>query len=218
MLLSAIMLSALGTITSHWLPLWDRGIARAQQDQTISLGLDRLFADLGQSQFVPRSRDAKGPFFVGTKSQLIFVRPAIGPNSPVGLDIVRIGEVGGATGWQLVRERTQYLPSSSEEPPLEEISFRDPVVIFRSPIRTSFAYADDKGAWTESWSDSRELPAAIAVNIRDESGKTNLALSTIAKVRVDSSALVVCATNCGTPSTASWDGKRLLDAAAGPSR
>lgn len=218
MLVSAIMLGVLGTITSYWLPLWDRGIARAQQDQTISLGLDRLFADLGQSQFVPRSRDAKGPFFVGTKSQLIFVRPAIGPNSPVGLDIVRIGEVRSSTGWQLIRERTPYVPSSSKELPLEEISFRDPVVIFRSPIRTSFAYADDKGAWTESWSDSRELPSAVEVKIRNESGHTNLALSTIAKIRVDSPALVVCTTNCENPSTASWDRKRLLDAAARPSQ
>ena len=46
MALMGMILAFLATITAHWLPNWDRDIARLQRDEQLALGLERVVADL----------------------------------------------------------------------------------------------------------------------------------------------------------------------------
>ena len=59
--LMGVILAALGSITSQWLPNWNRGIARAQRSELVRVALDRLIADIGASEFIPPNRDSKSP-------------------------------------------------------------------------------------------------------------------------------------------------------------
>src|SRR5262245_54490279 len=88
--LMGVILAALASITSQWLPNWNRGIARAQRAELVRLALDRLVADLGASEFISPNRDSNAPLFDGTEYSVTLVRSAIGPNTRPGLEIVRI--------------------------------------------------------------------------------------------------------------------------------
>ena len=57
--LMGVILTALASITSQWLPNWNRGIARAQRSELVSIVLNRLVADFGASEFIPPNRDTK---------------------------------------------------------------------------------------------------------------------------------------------------------------
>ena len=91
--LMGVILAALASITSQWLPSWNRGIARAQRSELVRIALDRLIADLGASEFITPNRDTKTPLFDGTEFSVTFVRTAVGPNARPGLEIVRIAAI-----------------------------------------------------------------------------------------------------------------------------
>ena len=44
--LMGVVLAALAAITAQWLPNWNRGIARVQRSELLSVSLHRLIADL----------------------------------------------------------------------------------------------------------------------------------------------------------------------------
>ena len=83
--LMGVILTALASITSQWLPNWNRGIARAQRSELVSIVLNRLVADFGASEFIPPNRDFKTPIFDGTEFSVTLVRSAVGPNIRPGL-------------------------------------------------------------------------------------------------------------------------------------
>src|ERR1700732_1540734 len=89
--LTGLVLSALATITSQWLPNWNRGIERIQRSEAIGLALHRIGADLAAAEYVPASREQRKPLFDGSELSVMVVRTALGPNARVGLDVVRIG-------------------------------------------------------------------------------------------------------------------------------
>jgi len=96
--LMGVILAAITSITSQWLPNWNRGIARAQRSELVSVALERLIADIGASEFIPPNRDAKAPLFDGTEFSVTLVRSAIGPNTRPGLEIVRISQIDDKGG------------------------------------------------------------------------------------------------------------------------
>src|SRR5712691_13520210 len=100
--LMSVILAALASITSQWLPNWNRGIARAQRSELVSIVLNRLVADFGASEFIPPNRDTKAPIFDGTELSVTLVRSAVGPNIRPGLEIVRIAELNDKHGKILV--------------------------------------------------------------------------------------------------------------------
>src|SRR5262245_66141346 len=75
--LMGVILAALASITSQWLPNWNRGIARAQRADLVRLALDRLVADLGSSEFISPNRDSNAPLFDGTEYSVTLVRSAV---------------------------------------------------------------------------------------------------------------------------------------------
>ena len=111
--LMGVILAALTSITSQWLPSWNRGIARAQRSELVRIALDRLIADLGVSEFITPNRDTKTPLFDGTEFSVTFVRTAIGPNARPGLEIVRIAAIPNKGAPVLVRATKPFAPLGS---------------------------------------------------------------------------------------------------------
>ncbi len=179
-LLMAIVLSTLATATAQWLPNWNRGFARVQQTQVLAVGVERLVADFAAAQFVSQGRHTNRPLFEGTEESVTFIRSALGPNTSYGLDVVRIAEIADRRGGALVRSRTAFAPGTAT---IER--FGDPIVLFRSPYRVSFAYADKTGVWRAIWHDEATLPSAVRLTVRDVATDRVLPISTVAVVRAN---------------------------------
>jgi general secretion pathway protein J len=174
--LTGLILSAVAAITAQWLPNWDRGFARVQGSETLALGLDRLTADVAAAEFVPANRETQRPFFEGTDHSITFVRSALAPNAPAGLEIVRIVGTSSVAGPSLLRTRAPFFPSakgSSYQP-----KFGDPVVLLRAPYLVSFAYAGMDRSWKDAWLQESLLPQAIRVILRDTRTRREFGAST----------------------------------------
>jgi general secretion pathway protein J len=180
--LMGAILAALATITAQWLPNWNRGFARVQRAEHLSLGLDRLVADLAAAEYIAAGRDLPKPMFEGSELAVMFVRSAVGPNTRPGLEIVRIAETGSGQGPLLVRTRAPFVPFTSNE--RAAARFADPVVLVKSPYRVTFAYAGADRVWQRSWRDAWQLPRAVRVTVRDDATERTLAASTATLVHV----------------------------------
>jgi general secretion pathway protein J len=202
--LMGAILAALATITAQWLPNWNRGFARVQRAEQLSLGLDRLVADLAAAEYIAAGRDLPKPMFEGSELGVTFVRSAVGPNTRPGLEIVRIVETGGAQGPLLVRTRAPFVPFTPNE--RAAARFADPVVLVKSPYRVTFAYAGADRVWQRSWRDAWQLPRAVRVTVRDDATERTLAASTATLVRaqvpvecMQRPAIEECLANRATP-------------------
>jgi general secretion pathway protein J len=195
--LMGVILAALASITAQWLPNWNRGIARAQRSELVSIALDRLVADLEASEFISPNRDTKAPLFDGSEFSVTLVRSAIGPNSRPGLEIVRIAETTDKNGKVLVRSIRPFVPFGLSTTSVDQLEFANPVALLRAPYRVSFAYAGHDGVWKNIWRNSNELPAAVRLTVRDAASERTLSISTTALIHVDTPAACVGGKNKG---------------------
>ncbi len=186
--LMALVLSALANITSQWLPNWNRGMDRIQRSESISLGLQRITADLAAAEYVPANREQRRPLFDGSELSVTFVRTALGPNARSGLDVVRIGETTDHRDLVTVRSRAQFAPLSPAASLSEQIQLGDPVVLLRAPFRLSFSYAGRDRVWKGNWHEADKLPAAIMLTVRDVATERILSVSTVALLHVEAPA------------------------------
>ncbi|HEV3183505.1 MAG TPA: prepilin-type N-terminal cleavage/methylation domain-containing protein [Xanthobacteraceae bacterium] len=199
-LMVAIM-AALATVTAQWLPNWNRGFARVQRTELLSLGLERVVADLAAAEYVPAHYATRRPLFEGRELAVTFVRTAVGPNTRAGLEIVRIAEAADARGLALLRTEMPFAPVD----PNLGVDLRrltDPVVLVRAPFRLSFSYAGTDRVWKPTWLDAGELPAAVRVTVRNATTGQILSVSTAALLHVTASAECVRAKskrNCVNP-------------------
>jgi len=187
--LMVVILAALATVTAQWLPSWNRGFARVQRTELAGIGLERVVADLAAAEFVTANAEAKGPLFDGAALSVTFVRSALGPNAPRGLEIVRIAETADARGLVLVRMRTPFAPLAPGQG-IDSLTFSDPVVLLRAPYRMSFSYAGADRVWSDTWRDVR-LPTAVRVMLRDAATAQPLAISTATVIHVNLAAACV---------------------------
>lgn len=194
--LMGIILGALVTITAQWLPNWNRGFSRVERSQSLTIGLDQLVADISAAEFIPLNRNSKVPLFVGSEYDVTFVRTALGPNVQPGLDVVHIGETESSSGRHIVRSRVAFAPFATDDVSIGQLTFSDPVVLFRSPLRISFAYLGRDGVWKNSWQKLNSLPAAVRLTIRDGTSEGGFFISTTAIVHVDAEAAMVCGNSC----------------------
>jgi general secretion pathway protein J len=183
--LMGAILSALATVTAQWMPNWNRGFARVQRTDAIALGLERIVADAAAAEFVPGGRETLKPYFDGTELSLTFVRTALGPNAPPGLEIVRIAEAGSERGPVMVRMRAPFVPIVQGVNDKDQPAFSDPVVLVRRPFRVSFAYAGADRVWQPVWREAQQLPRAIRVTLRDAATERTLSASTAAIVHAE---------------------------------
>jgi len=183
--LMGMILAAIGAITAQWLPGWNRGFARVQRSELLSVALNRLAADLSASEFITPNRESKLPIFEGSASAVTLVRSAVGPNTRPGLEVVRIAESADRQGLALVRTRTPFAPFGLGEMSARQLSFTDPVVLLRAPYRVSFSYSRGDGTWSDAWQNAELLPAAVRFTIRDATTGRTLAISSATMVHVE---------------------------------
>ena len=190
-LLMTVILGALATVTSQWLPNWNRGMARVQRAERLAMGLDRIVADLSVAEMVTTNGDAKAPLFEGSELSVTLVRTAVGPNTRPGLEIIRYIEKADDQGLAMVRERVPFAPMPTEA----QIRFADQVVLIRSPYRVTFSYAGPDQVWQPSWRGQMELPDKVRIAVRDGATGQVLAVSSAAIVHVSAPAECVRAKN-----------------------
>jgi general secretion pathway protein J len=179
-----VILAALATVTAQWLPNWNRGFARVQRSELVALGLERIVSDIASAQYVPPHGKTRDPLFEGSELSAMFVRTALGPNAPPGLEIVRLAEINDGKGLAMVRSRMRYVPLPPDGPVATHLRFTDPVVLLRLPYRVAFAYAGADRRWQSAWRDAAKLPRAVRITVRDAATDQTLAVSTAALVRV----------------------------------
>ena len=190
-LLMTVILGALATVTSQWLPNWNRGMARVQRAERLAIGLERIAADLSVAEMMPVNADAKTPLFEGAELSVTFVRTAVGPNTRPGLEIIRLIEKADPQGLAMVRERSPFAPMPAEA----QIRFADQVVLIRIPFRVSFSYAGPDQVWQREWRGQKQLPEMIRISVRDIASGQVLAVSSAAIVHVNAPAECARATN-----------------------
>lgn len=180
-LLMTIILGALATVTTQWLPNWNRGMAHVQRAERLATGLERITADLSVAEMMPANGDAKTPLFDGSELSVTFVRTAVGPNTRPGLEVVRLVEKADDQGLALVRERAAFTPMPSDA----QIRFTDPVVLIRSPFRVTFSYAGADQVWQPVWRAQKQLPEIIRIAVRNAATGQVLAVSSAAIVHIN---------------------------------
>jgi general secretion pathway protein J len=186
--LAGLVLSTLATLTAQFLPNWNHGIDRIQNNELISISMQRIAADLAAAEFVPAGRDSRKPLFDGSPLSVTFVRTAIGPNAGIGLDVVRIGETLNQGRLVMVRSRAAFAPIPQGAPPAEQLQLSDPVVMLRAPLQLSFAYAGRDRVFRDEWRDAEKLPVVIRLTVRDAVSDQVLAASTVTPVHIDAPA------------------------------
>lgn len=187
--LTGILLSALATLTAQWLPTWNRGFYRIQNNELVAIAMQRIAADLSVAEYVPPGgRERTKPLFDGSALSVMFVRTALGPNVGIGLDIVRIGETTDRGHLVTIRTRAPFAPLPPDVSPSEQIHATDPVVLLRAPLRLSFAYAGPDRIFRDDWHDQDKLPAAIMLTLREATSERVLSVSTVTPVHVDAPA------------------------------
>jgi len=214
LVLMGLVLASLATITAQWLPNWNRGFARVQGAEQLSIVLDRLAGDLAAAEFVTLNRNNPRPLFEGSESGVTFVRSALGPNARGGLEVVQIAETTDRLGPVLLRARTPFVPAEKVEGP-----FIDPVVLLRAPYRVALSYAGADRVWKATWTGARELPSVVRFTIRDWVTQRALAASTASVIRIQLPAVCASAKDdrrCGRAERKSAPGKP--DATETPSR
>jgi general secretion pathway protein J len=206
------ILAALATVTAQWLPNWNRGLARVQHGELLALGLERVVADLGAAEYIPPHRATRHPFFDGAELSVTFLRSTIGPNSPAGIEVVRIAETADARGVALVRLHAPFRPLEPDQA-FDPRRLADPVVLSRAPYRVSFAYAGPDRAWRPTWSDARQLPSFVRVTVRNAATGQILSASTAAPIHVNAPAECVRSRNprdCGNQEEKLPQGQKQL--------
>ena len=180
-LLMTVILAALATVTSQWLPNWNRGMTRVQRAERLALGLDRIAADLSVAEMVPINGDARTPLFEGSELAVTFVRTAVGPNARPGLEIVRFVEKAEGQGLAMVRERAPFAPMPQDA----QIRFADQVVLIRLPLRVTFSYAGPDQVWQPNWRGQAQLPDKVRIAVRDGATGQLLSVSSATIVHVN---------------------------------
>jgi general secretion pathway protein J len=186
--LTGLVLSALATVTAQWLPSWNRGIDRIQRSELVGIAMQRIATDLAAAEFVPASGDRRKPLFDGSALSVTFVRTALGPNTGVGLDVVRIAEGSDHGRFVTMRSRAPFGPLPAGGSPTEQIHVADPVLLLGSPLRLSFSYAGPDRVFRDSWQDMDRLPAVIMITVREAGSERVLSVSTATIVHVDAAA------------------------------
>jgi len=162
MLLMGMVMASLATITAQWLPNWNRGFARVQSAEHLSLVLDRLAGDLAAAEFVTLNRNNPRPLFEGAELGVTLCaignrpqcprRPrrradrrdgrSLGTGSGASAHTVRAGGKGGEAihrpGRAAARALSHHIVLCRRGPRLEG-----------------------------TWSGARELPSAVRFTIRD---------------------------------------------------
>jgi len=187
--LMALVVSALGMLTSQWLPNWNRGINRLQSMEKVAIALDRLGADIEAAEFVSVKAEDPKPLFDGASRRLVFVRTIARPNAPQGLEIVNLTEIPADGGFALTRTTAPFRISSGSNVRMPR--FVDEVVLIKPPYRIKLSYRGLNSEWSDAWHLQPMLPREVTLAVEGLTGRSLHSLST--SVRLRTQAPVQCA-------------------------
>jgi general secretion pathway protein J len=187
LMLVSMILAALATVTSQWLPNWNRGMESLQRAERVATSLQRIVGDLSSAEMIPSQGDSKTVLFEGDQHSITFVRNSIGPNAKPGLEIVRLSEKIDGGNVTTIRERTPFLPMTTTN----DVRFTDPVILVRAPYRITLSYAGEDGLWQQDWHGRTQLPSRIRVLIRNAA--TRQALGIVETTTIHITAPAECA-------------------------
>jgi general secretion pathway protein J len=193
MVLTGFIIAALAGITTQWIPNWDHGLKRVQATEQVTLGLERMIADLAAAEFIPANRKSSIPVFSGSAYSVTFVRTALAPNAGPGLEIVQIAERLDGPSPKLIRTEAPFIPVADAATDPFQSKFGDPVVLINAPYSISFSYAGPDREWRTEWQDLPVLPTAIKATLRDAATRRTVSLSTATLVHAEIPARCVSA-------------------------
>jgi general secretion pathway protein J len=196
--LMAAIVMALATISAQWLPNWRRGFVELQRADLLSLGLERMAADISAAEFVTPNGVAEEPLFEGRESSVTFVRTAFGPDTHPHLEVVRLAEAHDDRGFAIVRTRAPFTPMPLGATIASQYAFADPVVLTRTPFRISFGYAGPARTWLPSWGPDKKLPNAVRISVRD-ANNVLLAASTATPLKITANGVLAASTPPAAP-------------------
>lgn len=160
---TAAILSGLAAVAGQWLPHWRHGFTALQNADLIGLGLDRIGEDVSSAEYA-RLEGGKGPpLFRGADNSVVFARQEIGPGAAARLEIVRIGVAATASGDEVERAHTRFIPGAS-------LTFGDATTLLRPPFHLAFAYAGPDGQWRGVWDGQPKLPRAVRLTVLGPGG------------------------------------------------
>jgi general secretion pathway protein J len=181
--LVAIVLAALATLTSQWLPNWNRGMDRLQTVERTALAIDRIAKDLAAAEFIYAKGEESLTAFEGTSGSVTLVRTAVGANAHPGLERVQIfASTNRVSG--IVRSAAAFVPDVPAAFSLGQ-AHRDPDVLLPGPYALSFAYAGTDRVWRDSWRQQRTMPKLVQISISMRSQQRSVVNSTYVAIRAD---------------------------------
>jgi general secretion pathway protein J len=188
--LMGLILGILATVSAQWIPNWRAGFGRLQTADLAALALDRLTADLAAAEYVSPIGQ-QHPLFIGSGSEVTFVRSPIGPKptsgpAQTGLEIIRFADSTQEDG--LVRSRVPFSPATAAAASSPDFEFSDVSMLLRAPLKVSFGYAGPSREWADSWTDALTLPSAVRITLRNAKSDEILAVSTATLVHVNAPA------------------------------
>ena len=172
---TAAIVAALGAVAGQWLPNWRHGFLALQNADLIGLSLDRIVEDVSSAEYARLDSGAGAPLFRGEPGTVTFMRQAIGPGASPRLEIVRIGEIETARGFEVERARAPYAPGVLG-------TFADATTLLRPPFRLEFAYAGPDGQWRPAWGQGPLLPRAVRLTVRAASAAIVASTAFVLKV------------------------------------
>ena len=199
--LMAAIVMALATIAAQWMPNWRRGFIALQRADLLSLGLERMAADISAAEFVTPNGATPEALFEGKELSVTFVRRAFGPDAAPHLEVVRLAEAADDRGLAIVRTRAPFIPLAQGATIATQYAFADPVVLTRAPFRVSFAYAGPGRSWLPTWGPDKKLPSAVRITVRDSASEQVLAASTAVLVKVTASGVPAAPAGGTAPAT-----------------
>ena len=184
--LMALVVSALGMMTSQWLPNWNRGINRHQSTEQLAVALDRLGRDVEAAEFASDEVEDRRPLFDGAPRRLVFVRTVAKPDATQGLEIVRLTEVETDRGSSLIRMTAPFKIHSSND--AKTPRFGDEVVLIKPPYRLKLSYRGANSEWSDAWRLQLLLPREVKLTIEGLTGRSLQSLSTSVRLRTQAPA------------------------------
>jgi general secretion pathway protein J len=183
--LMVIILTALATLTSQWLPNWSRGVAHLQRDQSLASGLDRVVSDIASAEFSSGDATGEMPFFEGSELSVAFVRTTLGPNAFAGLEVVRFDQTTDERGPVLFRSTTPFASLIGPGARIDHLQFSNRISAIRGRYRFSFSFAGSDRLWRDVWHGENQLPRAVRVRVRDAITLQTFAVSTSTPIRAE---------------------------------
>ena len=142
---------------------------RANEIESLATGFNALRRDLAAAKHIVVGGSEGIILFQGSSTSLGMAVEGGGDGSS-GDNLIWITTQEGDNGRLLVRSEAPLLPQTAD---IASAEFKDPAVLISGPWTYTFSYAQAVGpsfTWTSSWSASKELPAAIRVEVTHREG------------------------------------------------